>query len=449
MKQIGLIFWHEYWEHVTRKGYLLFTFGFPMFVIGMPLAVGVLISATLYFIAPVIKPPAPLGIVDQAALLLTEAEQTTIATEGYLIKKDVQDFLRSAEDHHPEVDRPPLDSPLTVIFFRTTQEAAAALGNEQIQGYYTLPADYWQTGQIELTYYEAPNQLVQNLFTSWVRLAVSQDVPPEILQRYYSGPVFTSTGLAAESRDFGLTNFIEGAIIYMIIYFVRLVGTSFTANYLFDSISQEADDRTLEILITSTSPLQFLVGKISGILAVGFTQLLMWASLALIGVVGLALVFSLDVVTLIFGWPYLSILISMLVGAYVMDHLLAAALGLLKVSGGAGMQLLGMINLVMLFGLLYATYFIPRNPHTWVAIAASLFPITSPIVLMIRLVVTDVPTWQIVWAQIVLWSTNLVALWWLRRLLKANLLGAKGPFRLRAWLKGKLPRLRWPIKQSS
>jgi ABC-2 type transport system permease protein len=128
----------------------------------------------------------------------------------------------------------------------------------------------------------------------------------------------------------------------------------------------------------------------------------------------------------------------MLLGAYVMDHLLAAAMGLLKVSGGAGMQLFGLINLMSGFGLLYATYFIPRNPHTWLAVSASLFPITSPIVLLIRVVVSEVPQWQIIVAQILLWLTNLGVLFWLHRLLRANLVAYRGPFRLRVWLGEKL-----------
>jgi ABC-2 type transport system permease protein len=102
------------------------------------------------------------------------------------------------------------------------------------------------------------------------------------------------------------------------------------------------------------------------------------------------------------------------------------------------MQLFSMMNMVSGFGLIYATYFIPRNPHTMLAIASSIFPLTSPMVLMIRLVVSEVPTWQIILAQLLLWLTNLLAIFFLFRLLKSNLVAYKPPFILRTWLWSKL-----------
>ncbi len=438
MKNSWLVFKHEYWQHVTRKGYLIFTFGFPIFLGGAPLLAALVISTALYFIAPTVAPEKPLGVVDQVGLLINEADQAAISSAGYLVKSNLRDIINAQDAVADLPEAEPTDdinSPIRVVFFRSPEEAAAALATEQIQAYYTLPPDYWTTGELILTYYDAPDQITQGLFRSWIQATVSREVPPDILNRYYGGPNFTTTDTTGESREFGLMTFVEGALVYLIIYFVRLVGTSFTANYLFDSISQEADDRTIEILITSVTPLQFLIGKVTGILAVGLTQLAMWSGLAVIGMFLFSLVTSINLLALLLSWPYLTILISMLLGAYVMDHLLAAALGLLKVSGGAGMQLLGVINLMVVFGLIYATYFIPRNPHSLLAVSTSLFPITSPIVLMIRLVVSQVPLWEIIAAQLILWLTNLFILLWLQRLLRANLLAYKGPFRLREWLR--------------
>lgn len=442
MRRIWLVFWHEYWHHLTRKGYLIFTFGFPLTLIGVPFIGGSILALAIYWAAPKID-SRPVGVVDEVNLLLSPAEEMIVDETGYVVQSDLQTFLGDTDAESELQSR--LSSPIKVIFFRTPQEAAAALATDYIQAYYTIPATYWETGEVIVTYYKAPNRAIHSMVEGWIQLTINQQVPEPLLRRFYRGPAISHTDLTGQARDFSFINFIEGAIVYMIIYFVRLVGTSFTANYMFDSIANESDDRTLEILVTSVTPLQFLLGKLFGLLAIGLTQLGMWACLGLIVLQLSHLLLGVNLLAFLLDWPYLGVLVSMLLGAYVMDHILAAALGLLKVSGGAGMQLFGLINMASGFGLLYATYFIPRNPHTPLAIFTSLLPITSPIVLMIRIVVSQVPQWQIILAQILLWTTNILALIWLRRLLQANLVAYRPPFRLRAWLKARFKSVVSPV----
>jgi ABC-2 type transport system permease protein len=81
---------------------------------------------------------------------------------------------------------------------------------------------------------------------------------------------------------------------------------------------------------------------------------------------------------------------------------------------------------------------VPANPHTPIAIATSLFPLTAPLVLLVRVVVSEVPAWQISLSQALLWGSSLAGVFWLRRLLRANLVASTTPFSLRAWLKQKV-----------
>jgi ABC-2 type transport system permease protein len=233
---------------------------------------------------------------------------------------------------------------------------------------------------------------------------------------------------------------MRAIIIFVLIYFVRL-GGAFTAEYMFGSIAGEADNRTLELLMTSISPLQFVVGKFLGLLAVGLTQLGMWSSVAL--GLGLAATTFLNrnLLEPLLDWEYLGLIATMLLAAYVMDQLLAAALGLLRVSGGAGGLLFGVLSSLVGLALLYAAYLVPRHPHTFLAVAASLFPVTAPLVLPIRLVVTEVPAWQIILSQVFVWGTILASFFWLRRLLQRNLLSYAPPFKLIRWLAA-----RWPAR---
>ncbi|MFN8455639.1 MAG: hypothetical protein U0401_13395 [Anaerolineae bacterium] len=52
----------------------------------------------------------------------------------------------------------------------------------------------------------------------------------------------------------------------------------------------------------------------------------------------------------------------------------------------------------------------PRNPNSLLAVAASLFPLTAPLVLLVRVVVSEVPAWQVMLSQILLWGSSLALL---------------------------------------
>jgi ABC-type Na+ efflux pump permease subunit len=140
------------------------------------------------------------------------------------------------------------------------------------------------------------------------------------------------------------------------------------------------------------------------------------------------------------GWDHLCLVLSVLLAAYLLDQILAAAMGLLRVSGGAGNLLFNTINSVVGISLIYAAYFVPRNPHTPLAVAASLIPLTAPLVLLIRVVVSQVPTWQVVLGQLLLWGSCIGGVFWLGYLLKANLVERQRPFHggrsLKALLRG-------------
>lgn len=402
--RLFLIFWREYRTNITRRSYLIFTFGFPIFMVAAPVIGGLVLALVILSIMPPTD-LRPIGVVDQAQLF-AEAEA-----------------------------RP--NEPVEIIFFADDQAAAKALRGGEIQAYYDISPDYWKTGEIVATYEVAPTGEVERMFTGWVRSRVWTRVPPEILTRFDRGPNIVHQGVVSES-SYAQTDVIKPVIVYLVIYFVRLAG-SFTASYMFDSIASEAHDRTLEILITTVSPLQFVTGKLLGLLAVGLTQIGMWLGAILFFVLGSSLLLNVDLTGLLLAWEHLGLVVSVLLATYLLDQILAAAMGLLRVSGGAGNLLFNTINSVVGISLIYAAYFVPRNPHTPLAVAASLFPLTAPLVLLIRVVVSEVPIWQIILSQALLWGSNLVGILWLRRLLKANLVANTTPFSLRRWVKERLP----------
>jgi ABC-2 type transport system permease protein len=402
------IFWREYWGNITRRSYLIFTFGFPLFMAITPVVGGIALGLAIRMTLPPTD-PRPIGLIDEAQLLAT------------------------AED-------PPHD-PVEVIFFPDAQAAAEALNQDRIQAYYNIRPDYWDSGEVALTYKVAPTEQVDQMIIGWIRTQVHARVPIDVLARLQQGPEIVHHGLAAESVAYSPADFTEPIVVYLVIYFVRLAG-SFTASYMFDSIASEAEDRTLEIMITSVSSFQFISGKLLGLLAVGLTQIGMWVGAILMVIMGVGFLLKVDLIGFLLAWEHLALMLSLLLATYLLDQILAAAMGLLRVSGGAGNLLFNMINSIVGISLIYAAYFVPRNPHAPAAVITSLIPLTAPLVLLIRVVVSSVPAWQIVLSQLFLWGSCLAGVFWLHRLLKANLLGQGQPFRLRPYLKARLAGLR-------
>ncbi len=405
MLRIWRIFWHEYYGSIRRRSYLLFTFGFPIFMLAAPALGGLILGLAIQSALPELD-LRPVGVIDQADLFPADATAPA--------------------------------APVQAILFTTPEDAQQAFEQSEIQAYYDIQPDYWQSGEVILTYDTAPISEVDDMVRRWINRTVRGNVAPEILSRFDQGATITHQDLSG-TRSFSLENFVELALVFLPIYFVRL-GSSFMAEYMFGSIASEAHDRTMEILITSVSTLQLILGKLLGLLAVGLTQLGTWIGFVLILGAGVGYIFGFNLIGALLAWEHLFLMVTVLLAAYIMDQILAATLALFRVSGGAGSMLFNTMNWIVGLGLIYAIYFIPRSPNTPLAIAASIFPITASVVLLIRVVVTEVPLWQIALAQLSLWGTIIGSVFWLRWLLKANLVSNVSPVTLKAWL---VRRLSW------
>lgn len=411
MIRVWQIIWFEYWHNIKRPGYLLITFVFPLFIIIVPTFLVLLVVLAFQLALPKAD-RRPVGWVDEAGLL-TQAH--------------------------------PLEPPDFLIYYASTKAAVQALEADHLQAYVHLAVDYWETGQVTLTYHDPPSEDIQNKIRALIHSQVRSQVPKQILRRYDLGANIIQHGVQDE-ETFSDDNLGEWAAVFAIIYFT-MQANIFTSVRVFDSIASEADNRTIEILITTVTPLQFVVGKLVGLIAVGLTQLGIWGGAVFFLAWGVGLALGLNIITVILQWEHLWFLVSFLLATHLMNQILAAAFGLLRVSGGMGVQLINIFGWILTIALLYALYFIPRNPSTLVAVISSLIPLTAPMVLPIRVVVSSVPTWQIIVAQGLLWGTNMLGILWVRRLLQANLVKYAPQFQLWQWLRRTLVQL-WPNKAS-
>ena len=204
-------------------------------------------------------------------------------------------------------------------------------------------------------------------------------------------------------------------------------------------VMEEKTNRIVEIMISSVLPFDLMMGKIIGIGLVGLTQICLW------GVITVALV---TVGTGVFGGgtevdpavlaqanmamttqdlaqfsddSVLPLLASIdlrqmaicfllyFVGGYIMYASLFAAIGSAVDSQEDAQQFVVPMTVFMVFAL-YAGMYSIQNPDGPLAFWCSLIPLTSPIVMMVRLPF-DVPLWQIALSIALLYASFLGAVW--------------------------------------
>lgn len=411
MKKVWLLFSNTLWNHVWRWGYALVTFGLPVFMLIVPVVLLGLLGTAIVAIWP--EPDSrPVGLVDETG-----------------------EFSQNAG--------PGLE------LFADAAAAATALHNGSIQAYYQIPADYWTSGEVHAFYETPPSLFLELSFTEWMRQQVRGRVSPEVLSLYSRSITFDHEQVVAAAPDEtaptppASTRFAQAGQglmgIFIAVYLIRF-GSMFTTATVMESITSESDNRTIEIILTILSPRQFVLGKFMALLLAGLFQMGVW--LGILSVIALTVdAFStFNLWEIVSEWPSIWPAIWLLLGMYLLDQIMGAAAGLLRVSSGMGYQIIGLLGWITTLGLIYAMSYVPLQPDAPLSVATSLFPLTAPIVMLVRLHTGTVPNWQLNLSIGLLWATIGLMVLNLRWLLRLNLLAYARRLHLREWLRLKFAR---------
>jgi ABC-2 type transport system permease protein len=192
------------------------------------------------------------------------------------------------------------------------------------------------------------------------------------------------------SKDTGFNLIVSGVFFFLIYISIFIYGA-----YIMRGVMEEKNNRIVEVLISSVRPIDLMLGKIIGIGFVGLTQYAIWGTLAVLA--------SLPGVVAMMGMseglppiPALTIvafIVFFLLG-YFLYAAIYAALAAPFNSEQEAQQLL-MIP-TMLLVLASTTWFFAFNqPNGLMAVVLSFFPLTSPLLMFMRISVQPPPAWQI------------------------------------------------------
>ena len=228
--------------------------------------------------------------------------------------------------------------------------------------------------------------------------------------------------------------YILGFVLYM---FLLIYGAM-----VMQSVIEEKNNRVLEVMVSSVSPFQLMMGKILGVASVAVLQVVIWGVLICGGgalivpqlmpsdvMAGVEMMQQgspeaaaalaeldpdmLQAVAAMTDAGYIfKIFVCLLLfvfGGYLLYSAMFAAIGSAVDNVQDAQQLQTPVTLPIILALLLMMAVI-NDPNSPVAFWASMIPLTSPIVMMAR-IPYDIPMWEIGLSLVILYASFIVMVW--------------------------------------
>ncbi len=392
MSKVWIIASHEYIVNVRRIGFIFVTLLFPALgVIG--LVIGALFGG-------------------QATKLLN-SQFTPQARQAGIV------------DHSGFYTPIPAQFASRFIAFPDEATAKAALLSDKIGSFVVIPSDYLATGKIT-NYTQAGFSNITNddpnlLRAFLVNGLLAGKVDPAYLARASKPADSTlvtldSTGKPTTGVGLAIIAGFVAPYFFSIMLFIAVFSSS---GYLLRSIADEKETRVIEIVLSSVSPPELLAGKVIGLGALGLTQVTIWLLSSFVLSGGLGAIAAGAVLVLNPGNFLLAALYFLL--GYLLFGTIMATAGALGTNPRESQQLAGIFSFAAAIPWFFAGILF-TNPNAPIARALSIFPLTAPTTMMLRLPLGGVPAIDIIASLIVLLISIPVVIWAGARIFRVGLL---------------------------
>ena len=328
-----------------------------------------------------------------------------------------------------------------LVEFNNESEARQAAQQGEIDGYYIIPSDFIQTGNIR---YMSPDfSPLTALDSSWT-ITTSIDynlvgADPMRLQAFQNPVQVTRIDLAPEEEQRDESSILAFYLPYGItmLFYVLIITT---ASLMLNSVAKEKENRVMEILLSSITPRQLLTGKILGLGLVGLLQTSLWLGTAVlllqVGGGTLNIPPSLIPPPQILLWGIIFFILGYLIYATIM-----AGVGALIPNIKEASQATFYVILPLLIPLVMVSVLI-EEPNAPVAVILSLIPFTAPNTIMTRMATTSVPLWQLLVSIGLMILTIVFLIRGVAGMFRAQLLLTGKKFKISTFIKalfGKMP----------
>jgi ABC-2 type transport system permease protein len=415
----------EFLTAVKRPGYLITTFGMPLFLA----AYGGIVAVPAYFASQADREAAVYGVVDPGGVLsLKGDEQATRPEVPAEIKRVIE-----ASGQAGAMNAALTSSNFVFRPYPSEADARAALAARTVKGYFVLPADYLKGAPAEVYGPDSFNMTSgdsRNAFANIVRQRLLQGKLDEATTQRVINPLRESRRFGVK-RDGQLTdgggaaNVVRLAVplVFTILFLMSVLMTS---GFLMQGTATEKENKVVEVLLASANPDEILAGKLFGLGFAGLLQIAVWLVIVLVGGLGvIPLVMSAGIEI---PWVALALAIPLFVVAFLFFGSLMMGTGSLGTNMREAQQLSMVWSLMAALPMMMLAVLL-REPHGTVARVMTWLPISSGQIIMLR-ASTDLAAlewWEVAGAFAVLIVSTWLAIKLGARLFRIGLLSASRP----------------------
>lgn len=372
-RRIRVVARREFWTTVRRREFLLITFGLPLLYFVIAVGVG---AATVSAARTADREET------QKALGIGWRDQSGLLDRATLIKGD----------------------DVKGIVFSSTKAGQQAVRDRKVRAFVELPADFVKSGEVTLYLPKARGSVMSSsgggdssLIPLVRRALLKSRVTPALIDRIVEPPEITRLNFNPRTGQFEKANPLEALSRFAIPYVFSLllmIAVLFSSSYLLHGIVEEKENRVMEVLLSAASHEELLLGKLIGLGGAGIAQFGLWIATGSIGgIIALQFVRQLAPFVVSPGVAVVGLLMFLL--GFALYAALMAGIGSFGTSWRESQQISGILVLFLVIPLMLLPVFL-ESPNGALPRALSLFPMTAPIALMLRVAAGGASFWEIV-----------------------------------------------------
>jgi len=311
-----------------------------------------------------------------------------------------------------------------IVKFADETAARGALLAKSIGSYLVIPEDYLKTGEVRVL-----TQRRQTLMTTgepplppavrpWLMDAILKDVSPDRVARAKAPFIPRMTNLdeagnLSEEDPEETAKRAGSAYAFFLLTFMSIFTSS---AYLLQGMAEEKENRVMEMVLSSISPNDLMLGKLIGLGAAGLLQMGVWTAISVMLPVAAAVTFTIGPMAFVLCFIYFLL-------GYVLFGSLMLGFGALGTNLRESQQ---MASIWSFIGASPAMIVIAlfEAPQGTVARVFSYIPFTAPTTMIFRYVIDPkgTPVYDIVASMLLLVGSTWFALRISARLYRAGLL---------------------------
>jgi len=233
----------------------------------------------------------------------------------------------------------------------------------------------------------------------------------------------TKNGATGES---GMVTFFLGYAVGIVLYMIILI---YGINVM-RSVLEEKQTRIIEVLVSSLRPFQLMLGKVIGVGGVGLFQFGIWGLTGYLVVHFRAQILgafhvSADQLNAFpmpaIGGTLLAVIAVYFVLGFLLYSALFAVVGATVTADSEAQQAQQPVMMLLVFSLI-VSFAALNDPGGQMAIATSMIPFSSPIIMPVRVATSDVPTAQLVLSLAISVASSVLVVWLSARVYRIGIL---------------------------